>query len=96
MFSHDQLKDVWLEMAYTRFMPELLKLVQGQLSLEVKYAACCVFRALAHYEEFVVHVTDVILPAVILMRNTSAKFKVHVYRCLIFNFVYIISFLTFR
>ena len=60
-------------------MPELLKLLRGQSSLEVKYAACCVFRALAHYEEFIVHVTDVILPTVILMRNTSAKFKV--YKC---------------
>ena len=70
------MKDVWLDTAYTKFMPELLKLLRGQVSLEVKYAACCVFRALAQYDEFIVHVTDVVLSAVILMRNTSAKFKV--------------------
>ena len=57
-------------------MPDLLKLIRGPVPLEVKYAACCVFRALAQYEEFIVHVTDVVLPTIIMMRNSSAKFKV--------------------
>jgi len=51
-------------------------MVRGQTPLDVKYAACCVFRALSQYEDFIVFVTDEILPCVIQMRNTSAKFKV--------------------
>ena len=76
IFSQNAYKDVWLEIALNKFVPELLRHLRGEFPLDVKYAACCVFRALAQYEEFIVHVTDVILPTIIMMRNSSAKFKV--------------------
>ena len=69
-------KDKWLEVILAKFVPELLVYLRGEYPLDVKYTACCVFRALAHYEDFIVHITDVILPTIIMMRNSSAKFKV--------------------
>jgi hypothetical protein len=51
-------------------------MVRGEIPLDVKYAACCVFRSFALYEDFIVYVTDQILLSVLLMRNASAKFKV--------------------
>ena len=76
IISQHAFKDGWLGVILTKFVPELLKYLQEEYPLDVKYTACCVFRALAHYEEFIVHITDVILPTIIMMRNSSAKFKV--------------------
>jgi len=53
--------------------------VRGSAPLEVKYAACCVFRALALHEDFLPYLTQEVLPAVLAMRNASAKFKVSSY-----------------
>jgi hypothetical protein len=76
IFSYPEFKDSWYEMSVTKFLPKLISVVCGEFPLDIKYAACCVFRAFALYEEFIVYVTDEILPSVLLMRNASAKFKV--------------------
>lgn len=75
IFLVSEYKDCWLEMAVTKFLPKLVSMLQVQMPLDVKYAVCCVFRALAQFEEFAVPVTDDILPNVLLLRNASAKFK---------------------
>ncbi|KAH3725429.1 hypothetical protein DPMN_051262, partial [Dreissena polymorpha] len=75
IFSYRDQTDVWLEEASVRFLPKLVAMVRGQTPLEVKYAACCVFRSIAQYEGFISYITQDVLPAVLQMRNTSAKFK---------------------
>lgn len=76
IFSKPSQKEDWFDDASSRFIPKLISMVRGQVPLDVKYAACCVFRALSQYEDFIMYVTEEILPAVLQMRNSSAKFKV--------------------
>lgn len=87
VFSNPEYKDSWYEMSVTKFLPKLISVVRGEIPLQVKYAACCVFRSFALYEEYITFVTDQILPSVVLMRNASAKFKVtpKVYYYLLFK-----------
>ncbi|XP_053397755.1 uncharacterized protein LOC128556479 [Mercenaria mercenaria] len=75
IFSKPEFKENWYELSVTKFLPKLISMVRGEIPLDVKYAACCVFRSFAQYEDFIAFVTDEILPSVLLMRNASAKFK---------------------
>ncbi|XP_052808503.1 uncharacterized protein LOC128237211 isoform X2 [Mya arenaria] len=75
IFAYPDHRDCWYEEATVHFLPKLVAMVKGQGPLNVKYAACCVFRSIALYEDFIPYVTQEILPTVLHMRNASAKFK---------------------
>ena len=87
MFSNGEFRETWYEMLVTKFIPKLISMVRGEVPLDVKYAACCVFRSVALYEDLIVYVTDQILPCVLQMRNASAKFKVSLFINFFFIFL---------
>ncbi|KAL3882501.1 hypothetical protein ACJMK2_028838 [Sinanodonta woodiana] len=76
IFSIPHLKSLWIEISLAKIFPLLLRMIRnagGQL--DVKYAACCVFRTLSACDEFIPVVMEDVLPAILQLRSASAKFR---------------------